>query len=300
MAARIRACLAADPYDVVITSELSTAAYAESFAGYAALFDDIELGILHEHPSRVTTARQRLRHRLTWYKHRRYLAALLPRFAACTVVSEQERHLLRSAVVAPPPITLIPNAVRVSDYADVSAVRHPTRLIYTGALTYAANDDAVRWFLSDIYPKIRAVVPEVELMVTGELGNQTLPAQPSVCFTGRVDDVRPLLASAAVSIVPLRIGAGTRLKILEAMVLGTPVVATTKGAEGLTLVDGEDLLIGDDPASFAQQVIRVLRDASLGQRLAQHAAVKVRNDYDWATLGPRFEALVREIALVGA
>jgi glycosyltransferase involved in cell wall biosynthesis len=111
-------------------------------------------------------------------------------------------------------------------------------------------------------------------------------------LSGYVEDVRPLVAGARVCVAPIRQGGGTRIKILEAMALGTPVVATSKGAEGLEVIEGEHILLADDPAGFANSTLRLLRDAELRQRLATNARRLVEQRYDWAQIGKQFVALV--------
>ncbi len=251
MARRIEAILAQDRPDLVVASQVATASYAEYFHDTPALFEEVELGVLYDRFTCAPTAAQRVRHGLTWLKHRRYLSRLLPHFRACTVVSETERSLLATAVPHAPHIEVIPNAVEVAATASVKSIRNPNGLIFAGSLSYFANHDAMRWFLAEVLPHIRRDWPAAQLTVTGDPGDAALEPTPGVTLTGLLDDVRGAVAAAAVSVVPLRIGGGTRLKILESMALGTPVVATSKGAEGLDVVNGEHLLIADDPRAFA-------------------------------------------------
>ncbi len=136
-------------------------------------------------------------------------------------------------------------------------------LIFTGPFRYLANHDAMVWFLQEIYPQIQRQLPNVCLTITGDHANLPLPHATNVTLTGFVEDVRPLVASSWVSLVPVRVGAGTRLKILEAMATGVPVVSTTKGAEGLEVNDGEHLLIADSAQGFAENVVQLLKDSKL-------------------------------------
>jgi glycosyltransferase involved in cell wall biosynthesis len=117
-------------------------------------------------------------------------------------------------------------------------------------------------------------------------------------LTGFVDDVRPLIARSWASIVPLHTGGGTRLKILEAMALRTPVIATSKGAEGLDVQSGKHLLIADTPETFVQQVVRLLRQPQLRENLAEEAYALVREKYDWQVIMPHFLNLIEEIGRV--
>jgi glycosyltransferase involved in cell wall biosynthesis len=153
----------------------------------------------------------------------------------------------------------------------------------------------MQWFLSEVYPIVQARVPAVKLVITGKNNAATLPAAENVTLTGFVEDIRPLIASAWISLAPLQVGGGTRLKILEAMALGTPVVATRKGAEGLEAADGEHLLVADTPAQFAEAVVRLLQDRKLRQKLATNSCQLVREQYDWSVIMPEFLDLVEEV-----
>src|SRR3989304_6090235 len=142
------------------------------------------------------------------------------------------------------------------------------------------------WFLEEVYPLIQAQVPDLSLTITGDHADLPLPPASNVTLTGVVDDIRPLIASSSVSLVPLQAGGGTRLKILEAMALGVPVVSTLKGAEGLEIRSGEHLLIADTPEAFAENVIRVLRDPALRKGITDRARRMVEEKYDWAVVMP--------------
>jgi glycosyltransferase involved in cell wall biosynthesis len=212
------------------------------------------------------------------------------------VVSERERQLLDCAAPQHPPVTIIPNAVHLGDYDDVHETPRPNQLIFAGSFSYSANYDAMCWFVRDVYPLIRARVPDVRLTITGDTANRPLPPAPNAVHTGYVEDVRPLVAGAWISVAPIRIGGGTRVKILEAMALGTPVVATSKGAEGLEVTNDAHLLIADTPQLFAQHVVRLLGDADLRSRLARRARELVARRYAWGVIGPRFAQLAADTA----
>lgn len=299
MAQRIAAALRAERYDVVIASDLTMAAYWDAFRGVPALFEEVQLGGLYEQGQRAATAWQRARFGLTWWKHCRYLTRLLRGFRACTVPSERERALLAEAVPDFDAVTIVPNCVDLADYAEPYGDPQPDTLIFTGSFRYAVNHDAMVWFLREIYPRVQAARPNVRLRITGDHASAPLPASARVELTGYVADVRPLVAAAAVSVVPLRAGAGTRLKILESMALGTPVVSTTKGAEGLDVVDGEHLLLADDPQAFARRTVQALTDAALRRRLTDNARRLIAARYDWRIVGPCFADLVAGVAAAG-
>jgi glycosyltransferase involved in cell wall biosynthesis len=298
MAELIRRSLTTTHFDVIIASQVMMAGYSRFFSGLPALFEEIELGVLYEQRSKAESLVHRFRHGLTWTKHRRYLARLLRGFRAGTVVSRQEHRLLCGAAIeGSKPIEVIPNCVNVAEYEDFQAAPRPNTLIFTGSFSYFANYQAMRWFTSEVLPNIRAEIPDVRLTVTGNHANRPLPQAQDVELAGYVEDVRPYIAGSWVSLAPIWTGGGTRLKILEAMALCTPVVATSKGAEGIDVLDEENILIADTPQAFADAVTRLLRDPGLRQRLVDNAYRLVCRKYDWAAVMPRFVSLVERVAL---
>ncbi|MFN8487859.1 MAG: glycosyltransferase [Caldilineaceae bacterium] len=294
MMERIRQTIAKQKYDVVIVSELAMIPYIQAFHGAAALLEDVELGVLYEQFAHAPSAIARFRYGLTWVKHRHYLRQKLCCFRACTVVSEREKQMLAGIAPHPVDIRVIPNCIRCADY-QVQVEPQPNTLIFTGPFHYHANYDAMQWFLREVYPRVQAQMPEVRLTITGEHANLPLPPASNLTLTGFVDDVRPLVAQAWISVAPLRIGGGTRIKILEAMALGTPVVATAKGAEGLDVQPGEQLLLADTPEAFAQAIIRLCKEPGLRQQLANQARRMISAQYDWTATMPRFLDLVEQV-----
>jgi glycosyltransferase involved in cell wall biosynthesis len=223
------------------------------------------------------------------------MARLLRHFALCTVASEVERRLLARAVPGYTAVHVVPNTVTAEPIGHDVGVRIPDSLIFTGSLRYAPNRDAVCWFLDEIFPSVRASIPGARLTVTGDAGSEPPQVGPEVVLTGRVADVRPLLAASAVSLAPIRVGGGTRLKILEAMAVGTPVVATTKAVEGLDVQDGEHLLIADTPRRFADAVRRLLQDPAGARAMAERAGRLFRARYDANVVVPEFLRLVEDV-----
>ncbi len=296
MARCIEECLASNDFDLVIASQLATASYIEYFASMPSIFEEVELGVLLGQYKQATAGLDKMRHGLTWQKHFRYVSHLLSRFRACTVASSQEHSLVGAMAPHLANTEIIPNCVDLEAYVDVEAVCQPNSLIFTGPFGYFANHDAMVWFLSEIYPRIQVQLPDVQLTITGDHAELPLPPATNLTLTGFVEDVRPLIAGSECSLVPLRHGGGTRLKILEAMALGTPVVCTSKGAEGLEAKHGIHLLIADTPEEFAWAVIRILREPELRRSLSGNGLRLVRSNYDWAGVMPRFLDLVDQTA----
>jgi Glycosyltransferase len=156
------------------------------------------------------------------------------------------------------------------------------------------NEDAVLYFIDAILPRIRSEVPAASFAVVGRNPSDRLRAageRSGVLITGTVDDVRPFVREAAVYVVPLRAGGGTRLKIFEALSLGKAVVSTTVGAEGLALASGRDAVIADGPADFASAVVSLLRDPRRREALGTAGRRLVESRYTWTHVASEFETL---------
>lgn len=305
MARLVRDAAAGQRYDLIVAS------VAEA-APYALLVPDTPL-LLEEHnfmtgwmEEQYRAQRHPVRRSLrwvTWQKCRHYERGLYLQFGACTMVSEQDRRAVQASIPKySGRVEVIPNGVDLDKNRPGLAQPEPDTLVFNGALTYHANADAMRFFAGEILPAIRIHYPKVTVKITGRTDGvdvSWLPADGSVTLTGYLDDVRPVVAGSWACIVPLRIGGGTRLKILEAMALGTPVVATAKGAEGLDVTPEQDILIASDPSTFAAQAVRLLGDPELRRRLARNGRRLVEERYGWQAIGQRFCRVVESVAKAG-
>ncbi|NTW12816.1 MAG: glycosyltransferase [Anaerolineales bacterium] len=296
MAGAITRALTDEKHDLIIASQLQMAAYYPYFQDVPAVFEELEIGLFHDQAFSVD-GRIRLRQALTWFKLRTYLSRLLDSFQAVTVVSARERDLLaRNFPRYRRPVEVIPNCLNMDEYKNVTAEKKANTLIFAGPFKYHANYDAMKWFVGEVFPLILERIPDAHLIITGDHQNLPLPSTNNITLAGYVDDVKSLVASGTVGIAPLLSGGGTRLKILEAMALGTPVVATSKGAEGLDARRGEHLLIADSAGDFAESTVRLLREAGLRQQIAANSQKMVREKYDWEGIMPAFLRLLAEIS----
>jgi len=169
------------------------------------------------------------------------------------------------------PKVVIPNGVDLDYFAPSDEEPDPFTIVFTGTMAYVPNYDGMHWFLDEIFPLITRECPRATVCIVGDRPPASILRRrsPSVIVTGYVKDVRPYVRRAPVVIVPLRMGSGTRLKILEAMGMRKAVVTTRIGCEGLDVVDGESVLTADDPGEFAACVVRLLRDRELRERIAR-------------------------------
>ncbi|MEW5720956.1 MAG: glycosyltransferase, partial [Chloroflexota bacterium] len=284
--------------DLVVLSELGMLPYVFCADDRPVILDDPELGTIRDRMVNTPSVKERVRHALTWYKLSRFLRRALRRVMACTVVSDGERMHLQRAAPWYRRIRVVPNCLDLKEYASAYGSPRPDTLIFSGALTYSANLQAVQWFLEKVWASVLVHAPHARFVVTGAFNHaqmSVLRQHRGVEFAGYLPDVRPAIAESWISVVPLQTGAGTRLKILEAMALGTPVVSTTKGAEGLAVTPERDILIADSPADFAAQTMRLLRSSALRAELAQNGRQLVRAKYDWDRAGAQFRDLIVEV-----
>lgn len=212
-------------------------------------------------------------------------------------VSEADAAMLRT--ICPGARTaVVPNGVDTT-YFTASNDEETPALIYTGGMNMFANRDAVEWFLDNIWPQIKAAVPGVRFFAVGSRPSarvlQAAASDSAVQAPGFVDDVRPWVARSAVYVVPLRVGGGTRLKMVDAMAQGKAIVATSLGAEGIDGKHGEQFMLADDPESFAHTVIGLLKDPAARRRLGAAARLRAEQRYAWPILGAHLSELYRQV-----
>ena len=214
---------------------------------------------------------------------------LLRRCDIHTVCSEREREALLARGLNRN-IEVIPNGVDWPSLASLPDDKSPRRnLIFVGAMDYHANIDAVLYFAREIWPAIRERRPDLKFVIVGSKPAAEilkLAEQPGISVTGTVPDVKPYYRTALAAVTPIRIAGGTRLKILEAMAAGVPVVSTSRGAEGLPVNDGKDILLADSVARFAECAANLDQRSEQWQQIAA-AGRKLARNYDWATVGAK-------------
>jgi glycosyltransferase involved in cell wall biosynthesis len=294
MQAKVRTSLLGQ--DAAIALQITAALYLQDAVTVPAVFDEAEVAVIRERFAAEEHPVRRHRHGLTWWKYSRFVKRLCRRFEHTTVVSDAERALLEQIGCDPRRLSVVPNGVGASELSW-HGIRGTDRLIYPGAMTYGPNYEAVWWFLATILPIIHRTRPDIAFWVTGSTDGVAVGQLPNAnlaTLTGHLADVRPAIASSTVCVVPLRVGGGTRLKILQAMALGTPVVATSKGAEGLAVTPERNILLGDTPEQFAAQVLRVLSDGALRERLSAEARRLVQEHYTWTRSGALLNSAVEQ------
>jgi sugar transferase (PEP-CTERM/EpsH1 system associated) len=288
-------------YDVILCDFLTPAAVIPwDWPGPKVIFThNVEAVIWRR---RYEVARHPLWKALSWYEWRRMRAAeqrYLRRADQVLAVSQNDRNIFGS-FLDPHKLTVIQTGVDVDYFKPVPDIEQSDSLVFTGSMDWLPNEDGVAYFIREILPLIRQQVPQVSLRIVGRKPSADLESlaarQENVELTGWVEDVRPFLARGAVCIVPLRIGSGTRLKIFEAMAMGKAVVSTSIGAEGLPVQPGENILMADDPHTFAQSVVSLLRDATRRREIGLAARRLVAENYSWERIAEDFAAVLADVA----
>ncbi len=234
-----------------------------------------------------------------WQKLLRYERRVIRAHDATAAVSDVDARALNQ-IVPTQKIFVVPNGVDTKEYApsDGASVklssRHSCDLVFTGKMDYRPNIDAALWFADEILPRVREQLPDARFVIVGQSLHarlQSLARRDAVMLTGRVDDVKPYIARACVYVAPLRMGGGTRLKVLQAMAMAKPIVSTTLGCDGIAVQHGREVLLADTSTAFADAVIRLARDASLQHELGANARALAVTRYDWSLIAPLMEAL---------
>jgi glycosyltransferase involved in cell wall biosynthesis len=231
-----------------------------------------------------------------------YERRVCPSVRHVIAVSDLDAQLMRD-MFGITNVTDIPTGVNIEYFARPAAPNSISDLVFVGSMDYMPNVDGIQYFVREILPLIRKQRPECTLTIAGRKPAaeiQTLASQvPGIRITGTVPDVRPWLWGGSVSIVPLRVGGGTRLKIYESMAAGTPVVSTTVGAEGLLIHPPDDIRIADTPEAFARECLTLLNNRAECEAVAAAGLHLVTSRFSWEQVCRQFEAILKEAAAAG-
>ena len=292
-------------FDAAIAFGLRNAVYLKPLRGVVRVVDNenIDTAFAARLAEAAPSSLIKFRRKLTWVKSRMYESRIAGLLDAALVVCEEDKQelaRLAPALAAGEAIHVVPNGVDLGllDYRGPEVDRR--RIIFPGALTYSANYDSAVYFCNQVMPLITARIPDAGVIITG--GAEGVNLAPfrnaaNVTLTGFLDDVRPAIAGSAVVVVPTRVGGGTRLKILEAMALGVPVVSTSFGAGGLGAKHGVHLLIGDTPEDFASQVCALMDNWDMRDRIARSAREFVAAHYGWESITQSLNRILESLAL---
>ena len=224
-----------------------------------------------------------------------YEAAVCRAAKRVVAVSEPDARTMRS-MYGVSRVAAVPTGVDLDYFRPLADVRRTADLVFIGSMDWEPNVDGVQWFVDKVLPLIRRKRPSCTLTIAGRMPGREIQRlarrDTRIHVTGTVPDIRPYLWGSSVSVVPLRIGGGTRLKIYEAMAAKVPVVSTTVGSEGLDVQNGETIQIADAPADFAERCVALLDDAAARRRLASVASDRISSCYSWEVVSRKFEELL--------
>jgi len=295
---RLQLCFSQRKPDVVICDFLDAAInFPDSLQVPSVLFQhNVESEIWRRHATNGPSRAMRLVYRREFSKMLRYEQAAVRKFDHVIAVSEHDKKLM-SAWGEPERVTVVPTGVDTEQFCPGDQARQEKPLVvFVGAMDWEPNVDAVQYFCAEMWPRILAEVPEARFRIVGRNPDRRVEALAggSVEITGRVPSVVEHLREAAVVVVPLRIGGGTRLKIYEAMAVGKAVVSTTVGAEGLDVHSGQDVILTDSPGVFAESVIAMLEDAEARRRVGE-AASALAGNYAWPVIAEKFSEVLQRV-----
>jgi glycosyltransferase involved in cell wall biosynthesis len=283
--------------EVVISGEPALTQYVAAYTGPLRVLDYLcEATLQFERMRQLARGAEKYVWALRKAKYARFLRRIAPVYDLCLVNSREDFEALRAAAPEWRDIHLLTNGLDLTEYPAGLAEPEPGTLIYPGSVMYDPNRDAVEHMAREILPRIRAEVPGARLRVTGRTPEGiALARADGLEWTGYVPDVKPVIAGSWICAVPLRLGAGgARFKVLEALALGTALVSTAIGYEGVEVTDGVDVLMAEDAATFAACCVRVLREEGLRRALSAGGRRLMEQKYDWSVLGAQLLGLVEE------
>jgi len=233
-----------------------------------------------------------------WLKLKTFERSAMNKFDGCVVVSEIDRELLLKMGVSSK-IFVVPNGTNTKFFKPSNGKVVGNSVLWIGHMDVHTNKDAVLYFWKDIYPILRRKHPEVKVTFVGTAPPKEIAGAAKgdgrVRVTGFVDDIRPYIDEAAVIVIPIRIGSGTRLKILDSMAMGKAIVSTSVGCEGLNVDDGKNILIADDPEDFADKTIELIKNTGM-RIILEKNALELAKSYDWDLIKEGQEAVYQDVA----
>ena len=285
--------------DLFFVYSCNMAQFAEDFPDIPRImqFSDLDSLKWKQYAQRLTIPMKWLYRvegrRLLEYERR--IARSFSHSLVCTDIEKADfERLIPGAIV-----TRVGNGVDLDFFRSRGAAKQPGAMIFTGVMDYLPNVDGVKWFCEQILPGVRELVPAAHLVICGRRPSaavRALARRPGVKVTGQVSDVRPFLDTAELAVVPLRMARGIQNKLLEAMAMGLPCVASSLAWRGTSIPQGEGVLVADEPGDFIAHIVRILQDAELRGQMSHRARRAVEADYGWDEQLSRLDAVIAAVA----
>ena len=286
--------------DVVHIDHLQMAQFVDFRGPYKTVLDNhnVEHMIIRRIADTDGSPAARLYTRIEWPKLRRYELEVCRSCDMVLTVSEEDKNTLQDMDAAINNIRCVPIGVDIDYFNPVERNADSRNLLSVGTMYWPPNVDSMLYFSREIFPIIKKQVPGCTLTIAGQrpvAAIQSLSADPSISVTGYVDDVRETARDCGAFVVPLRSGSGVRVKILNAMAMGLPIVSTSIGVEGIAVKDGVHALIADSPRDFSEASIKVLQDRDLAQQLGDNGRKLVCEKYSWDAVGKQLLDIYQQI-----
>ncbi len=302
MKQKIREVLNNNRVELIHCSHLHMAQYVENVKDIPKILDEhnVEFFLIKRYlKEQKNLVKKMFVFFLQYLKLAGYESNIARKFDHCFVVSEIDKKNLES--IAPrASLIVISNGVDVDRYKPQEADVQPNSLVFTAVMDWFPNEDAILYFYDKIWSLIKKEIEDVRLCVVGRNPSNKIVSlskqEGNITVTGYVEDVRLYIAKSSVYIVPLRIGGGSRLKILEAMAMGKTVISTSIGCEGLNVADNENILIADSPEDFAVKTKMSLKDGGLRKKIENNARRLVTDQYSWDIICKKVNGVYKEIA----
>ncbi len=295
MRRQIESLTRAEKFDSIVCDFLFPAPNMPDLAACTLFQHNVEALIWKRHAENSSSPLRKLYFHGQYNRMQRYEGQVCRAVKNVIAVSDQDAQTMRS-LYGVARVAAVPTGVDIEHFAPPAESAPTTDLVFIGSMDWMPNIDGIQWFVEEVLPLIRKRRPDCSLTIAGRRPTpeiQRLANNNSrIQVTGTVSDIRPYLWNSAVSIVPLRIGGGTRLKIYEAMAARIPVVSTTIGAEGLDIRNAENIHIADSAPGFAERCLALLTDPAARQRMAGAAWDMVSSRYSWEVVSRRFEELL--------
>ena len=288
--------VAKEKYDAIVCDFLTSAPNLADLSQCILFQHNVETTIWKRHVEQSRSLAKRTYFQLQASKMESYERKICRQVKHVIAVSEIDASRMKT-MFGVEGVSSVSTGVDLEYFAPPKDAPNTSDMIFCGSMDWLPNVDAVEHFLSEILPLIRADLPAATFTIAGRSPDarvhKAVQGLQGVSVTGKVADMRPYLWGSKISVVPIHIGGGTRLKIYECMAAGVPVVSTTVGAEGLCYQDGNDIAIADDPRSFADACVRLLKDNALRQSMAQSALQRAQSEFSWEAVSREFETILQ-------